>query len=614
MKMTERIIILGISAYYHDSAAAIVVDGDIVAAAQEERFTRIKADNRFPHHAIGYCLEEANVTLDDVTHIIFYEDSIVKFERILTMAHLTSPKSIVNFLAAMPKWLTKNLWMESVIQKELGCKKRILSCPHHVSHAASAFYPSPFKNAAILTIDGVGEWSTTTYGIGNENEVKMLAESRYPNSLGLLYSAFTYYTGFKINSGEYKLMGLAPYGTPKYARLIKEKLIHINEDGTIILNQKYFKYTYALETINQNFEALFGKKARKPESPITQHEMDIAASIQQVTNEIVLKMAKHVRKETGEKNLVLAGGVALNVVTMGEVRRNSDFDNIWIQPAGGDAGGALGAALYAYYMLLGKERVVLPEDSMKGSFLGPEIKVESVQDDEMLNRLGGCWDVHEEDELSDKIAELLSQNYVVGIARGKMEWGPRALGARSIIGSAQDKEMQSRLNLKIKFRESFRPFAPMVLKEDASIYFDMHGESPYMLLTEYVNEDRRYTYNRDGKDLMEIINQQRSDIPAVTHLDYSARVQTVDKTRNEFMYKVISQYKKRTGCSVIVNTSFNVRGEPIVNTVEDAYRCFMATEMDFLVVGNRLFDKTKQKNQAYNEKERELWLRRFELD
>lgn len=610
----NAVVILGISAYYHDSAAAILVDGDIVAAASEERFTRRKADASFPHHAIGFCLETANCTIDDVDYIIFYENPVIKFERLIKTIYLTAPRSLSVFLAAMPKWLTENLWLERVIRKELGTKKDIFFCEHHMSHAASAFYPSPFDSAAILTIDGVGEWSTTTYGIGCGNEIKLLGESRFPNSLGLLYSAFTYYAGFKINSGEYKLMGLAPYGRPRFADIIKKTLLRINEDGTILLNQEYFSYTYSLHTINGKFEKLFGKAARKPEAPITQHEMDVAASIQEVTNEIVLKMARFVKQATGERYLVLAGGVALNVVTMGYIKERSGFDDIWIQPAAGDAGGSLGAAYLVWYQRLKNVRNAVGQDFMKGAFLGPHITPDSPEDDKVLERMGAVWKVLPEEELQNEIAEILAGNQVVGVARDRMEWGPRALGNRSILASARDREMQSKLNLKIKFRESFRPFAPMVIAEDASEYFEMTGESPYMLRTVYVKEQRRLQTGQKGREGIERINEARSDIPAVTHLDYSARVQTVDRKRHPFMYGVLQRYKEKTGCSVVVNTSFNVRGEPIVNTAEDAYRCFMATDMDYVVIGNRLLDKNKQKDRPMDEKERKRWLRRFELD
>lgn len=608
--------ILGISAYYHDSAAALICDGEIIAAAQEERFTRIKADAGFPHNAVAYCLKEAGINIEEADHIIFYEDPSVKFERILLTQHLTAPRSIISYLAAMPKWLTKNLWLESEICKELGIKKKIEICDHHMSHAASAFYPSPFEEAAILTIDGVGEWSTSVLGKGEGKTISLTHEMRFPNSLGLLYSAFTYYAGFKINSGEYKLMGLAPYGVPRFADLIKKHIVKIFADGSIIINQKYFSYTHGLRTINRSFEALFGRPARAPESQITRHDMDIAASIQAVTNEIILRLAKRAKAETGSGNLVLAGGVALNVVSMGHLTRCAGFDNVWVQPASGDAGGALGAALWFWHMKLLKERIPNPDDSLKGAFLGPEIQPESPADDEILLKMGGVWEKIDERKLTERIAVLLSENNVVGIARGRMEWGPRALGSRSILGSSQDVIMQSHINLKIKFRESFRPFAPMVLAEDAAAYFDMdQPESPYMLFTYYVKAHRRLKSKpQTGDDMLVTINEPRSDIPAITHLDYSARVQTVDPKRHPFIYRVINAFKEITGCSVIVNTSFNVRGEPIVNTAEDAYRCFMATDMDYVVIGNRLFDKKQQKNRALNDEDRAAWLRRFELD
>lgn len=607
--------LLGISAYYHDSAAALIVDGEIIAAASEERFTRIKGDNSFPHNAVGFCLDEGKIELKDVDYIIYYEDQMLKFDRIMVMSYLTSPKGITSFLAAMPKWLTQNLWLPRVIAKELHTDKNIILCKHHLSHAASAFYPSPYEDAAILTIDGVGEWSTTTIGVGERNNIKLLKEVRYPNSLGLLYSAFTYYCGFRINFGEYKLMGLAPYGKPIYSELIKKELVHINEDGSIILNQKYFDYTYGLKTINSRFESLFGGKARKPETQITQHEMDIAASIQEVTNEIVLKLAKYAKKLTGKEYLVLAGGVALNVVSMGHIEHNAGYKGIWIQPASGDAGGALGGALYHWYNTLGNKRIINPDDSMKGSFLGTNIMPNDEEDTKILEKLGAKYKIYESDEeLQSQVAKLMAADNIIGVARGRMEWGPRALGSRSILASANSPDMQSRLNLKIKFRESFRPFAPMVLAEDAEEYFEIKSESPYMLRTEYVNEDRRMAFDMNKNNMIDIINQPRSDIPAITHLDYSARVQTVDKKRNPFIYGLLQHYKRITGYSVIVNTSFNVRGEPIVNTVEDAYRCFMATDMDYLVLGNRLLAKAEQDNQAMTEEDRQRWLRRFDLD
>lgn len=606
--------ILGISAYYHDSAAAIIEDGVIRAAAQEERFTRIKGDSSFPHNAISYCLDYCNISKNEIDYIVFYEDTKVKFERILTSYHVTIPKSWASFIANMPFWVTDKLWIESEINKEMGIKKKIICGDHHMSHAASAFYPSPFESAAILTVDGVGEWSTTAYGIGKGNKIELKKHIRFPNSVGLLYSAFTYYTGFKINSGEYKLMGLAPYGKPKYVDTIKNELVKIKEDGSIVLNQKYFNYLTGLTMTNENFNKLFNKKPRKPEAEITEFEMDIAASIQQVLNEIILKMANHLYKETKEKNLVMAGGVALNCVANGNLLENGPFKNIWVQPAAGDAGGALGAALWLWHNVLDNQRIIDKNDSMQAAFLGPEIKDNSEQDDETLNKMGAVWETYDEKKLSKLISEKISDGKVVAVARGRMEWGPRALGNRSILGDARSEKMQSHMNLKIKFRESFRPFAPMVLVEDAKSYFDIKQESPYMLFVSKVKDNLWIKEQNNGLLGIDLINQKRSQIPAVTHIDYSARVQTVDKIRNPFMHDVISKFKKKTGCSVIINTSFNVRGEPIVNTAEDAYRCFMATDIDCLVIGNRFFDKNIQKNKPMTNKERKKWLRRFELD
>ncbi len=592
----KKVTILGISAYYHDSAAAIICDGRIIAAAQEERFTRIKGDASFPHYAIDFCLSEGKISIEDVDYIVFYENPLAKFDRLLISQHITAPKSITSFLAAMPKWLTQNLWLEKAIVKELGLKNAtVLFCDHHVSHAASAFYPSPFKEAAVLTVDGVGEWSTTTYGICKDNKVELLEHMTFPNSLGLLYSAFTFYTGFKINSGEYKMMGLAPYGNPIYVDTIKKHCIRIQDDGSFIVNQRYFNYTFGLKTINRRFEALFGQKARKAESAITQFDMDIAASIQAVTSEILLKLAIHVRKTTGMRNLVLAGGVALNVVSMADIRERAGFEQIWVQPASGDAGGALGAALHIWHSFLGKSRAANPADSMEGSFLGLEILPKQKADDVQLKALGGVWTVLEEQELARQIGKLIAQEKIVGIARGAAEWGPRALGNRSILGNAQSTHTQYRMNMKIKFRESFRPFAPIVLREDAHLYFEMRVDSPYMLMTFPVLKDKRLAFDREGKDIMELVKEVRSDIPAVTHVDYSARVQTIDTKRHPFICQILSVLKEETGCSVAVNTSFNVRGEPIVNSAQDAYQCFMATDMDYVVIGNRLFDKTKQR-------------------
>jgi carbamoyltransferase len=608
--------ILGISAYYHDAAAAIVRDGEIIAAAQEERFTRIKGDASFPHHAIAYCLDAAGVTEEDVDHIVFYENPLVKFERLTTIYHLTAPKSLKSFLTAFPKWLTSHVWLESEIQRELGTRKRITLGDHHLSHAASAFFPSPYEEAAILTIDGVGEWSTATFGVGRGNRIELFKEIRFPNSVGLLYSAFTYFTGFKINSGEYKLMGLAPYGRPIYADLIRREIVRIQDDGAIQLNQKYFDYLGGLKMTNDAFAALFGGPPRQPESPITQREMDIAASIQAVLNDITLRMAAHVRRETGMRHLVMAGGVALNVVATGLVARSGLFDELWIQPAAGDAGSALGAALWLWHMVLGHGRQAKSPDGMRGSFLGPDIPADSAEDDAALRAEGAVWSTYGDEELQRLIAALIAEGKVVALARGRMEWGPRALGARSILGDARSPKMQSHMNLRIKFRESFRPFAPMVLQEDAAAYFDICQDSPYMLLAFPVHDHRRIEPTEAQKQLwgIELLKVPRSDIPAVTHVDYSARVQTVDAVRNPFMHGSLSQFKALTGTSVVINTSFNVRGEPIVCTAAQAYRCFMATDIDVLVVGNRLLRREDQTATPFDEQRRQKWLANFELD
>ena len=608
--------ILGISAYYHDSAAAILRDGEIAAAAQEERFTRIKGDSAFPHHAVNFCLAQAGVTENQVDHIVFYENPLVKFERLTTIYHLTAPKSLRSFLRSFPKWLTTNLWLENEIQSELGTKKRITFGDHHLSHAASAFFPSPFADAAILTIDGVGEWSTATFGVGCGNSIELFKEIRFPNSVGLLYSAFTYFTGFKINSGEYKLMGLAPYGKPVYADTITQKIVRIQDDGAIQLNQRYFDYLGGLTMTNDAFAALFGGPPRRPESPITQREMDIAASIQEVLNRIVLRMAEFVRHQTGMRYLVMAGGVALNVVSTGLLSRTGLFDEIWIQPAAGDAGSALGAALWMWHMALGHPRTPARPDGMLGSFLGPDIAPASPKDDQVLRSLNAVWHAQSDADLQQRVAELIAQGKVVAVARGRMEWGPRALGARSILGDARSPKMQSHMNVKIKFRESFRPFAPMVLAEDATQYFDIRQESPYMLLAYPVVERRRIQPTEEQNRLwgIELLKVPRSDVPAITHVDYSARVQTVDDVRNPFMHGVISAFKKLTGSGVIINTSFNVRGEPIVCTARDAFRCFMATEIDALVVGNRVLLREEQHASALDDKQRDQWLAKFELD
>lgn len=608
--------VLGISAFYHDSAAALLRDGEIIAAAQEERFSRVKGDASFPRRAISYCLEEAGLHEDDIDHVVFYENPLTHFERLVSIYHLSAPFSLRSYLKAMPDWLTRKLWMDRVIRRELGCKAPIHYCDHHVSHAAAAYYPSPYDEACILTVDGVGEWATATIGRGRHGKIDLLKQQRFPNSLGLLYSAFTYFTGFRINSGEYKLMGLAPYGTPKYADLIRKHLIHAGDDGSLVLNQGYFNYVGGLRMTNERFAELFDGPPRQPESPVTQREMDIAASIQQVTNDVLYRMARHAREVTELRYLVMAGGVALNVVAVGHLARSGLFDGIWVQPAAGDAGSALGAALWFQHQILGRSREAKPQDGMKGAFLGPDIKPASDRDDAVLLRFGALWDEMDVAQLQERIAELIAAGQVVAIARGRMEWGPRALGARSILGDARSPTMQSHMNHKIKFRESFRPFAPMVLAEDASAYFDLQGESPYMLRACPVRLERQIALTENEQDLwgIDLLKIPRSDIPAVTHVDYSARVQTVDRDRNSFMHGVLKAFRELTGCSVIINTSFNVRGEPIVNNVEDAYRCFMASGIDALVVGNRLLLRERQPNPPSAEHERANWLRRFDLD
>jgi carbamoyltransferase len=606
--------ILGISAYYHDSAAAILVDGRIVGAAQEERFTRIKGDASFPHRAIGWCLNQASLAIEQVDHVVFYEQPLVHFERLMITYLLTAPRGLRSFLYAIPDWLTKKLWLEREIADELGIKRKIQFVDHHRSHAASAFYPSPFEEAAILTVDGVGEWSTATWGVGKGSDIELREELRFPNSLGLLYSAFTYYCGFKINSGEYKLMGLAPYGRPIYTDRIRQKVVQLLDDGSMVLNQKYFGYATGLTSTTADFHELFEGPPRQPESRITQREMDLAASIQVVINESLLRMGRFVHQRTGMNQLVLAGGVALNCVATGALSSQGPFQKIWTQPAAGDAGGALGAALSFWHRELKQPRTVEKPDGMQGAFLGPDIPPKSKGDDVMLRALGAVWEELEDDSLQARIAENIAEGKVVAVARGRMEFGPRALGARSILGDARSKTMQSHMNLKVKFRESFRPFAPMVLAEDADKYFDCCQESPYMLLVYPVNDENRLAVDHGDQSGIDLLKLPRSKIPAVTHVDFSARLQTIDADRNPFIYGVLSQFKRQTDCSVIVNTSFNVRGEPIVNTAEDAYRCFMATEIDCLVVGNRYLERTRQPHPPMNEADRAKWLRRFELD
>lgn len=607
--------ILGLSAYYHDSAAALLVDGEICAAAQEERFTRHKGDSSFPHHAVNFCLEQSGINERDLDYIVYYENPYAKFERLLTTCHLLAPGSLSSYLCALPSWLSSKLWTGRKIADELGVDKPVFFCDHHLSHAASAFFPSPFSEAAILTIDGVGEWSTTTFGQGVSNTIELSRQIRFPNSLGLLYSAFTSYAGFKVNSGEHKLMGLSPYGEPKYADVIEREIVKIKDSGAIALNQNYFDYAGGMTMTSRKFHELFGGPPRQAETPVTQKEMDIAASIQTVLNKAILKMAHYVHGQTGQSCLTLAGGVALNVVANGQLLQDGPFERIWIQPAAGDAGGAPGAALWMWHQVLGNQRKVCSTDSMMGAFLGVEISPAEPADDAILRQLGAVWhDFAGEDELAERIASELCRGRVVAVARGRAEFGPRALGARSILADPRDADMQRRLNMQIKFRESFRPFAPVVLEEEAGEYFQGAKDSPYMLVVFPLAEKHRKQTDESRLSGLDRLKQVRSDIPAVTHVDYSARAQTVDAHRNPFMFSVISKFKEKTGCPVLVNTSFNVRGEPIVNNVEDAYRCFMATEIDCLVVGNRFIDRLEQTNRPLSQEDRSNWLKRFAPD
>jgi len=603
--------ILGISAFYHDSAACIVQDGVIIAAAQEERFTRKKHDYSFPINAIKFCLDYTNLSSNAINYIAFYDKPFLKFERILETYLTYAPFGIHSFLKAIPLWIKKKLWIKDIIQSELNYSGEIIFSEHHESHAASAFYPSPYKEAAFITMDGVGEWSTTSFGIGKDNTISLLADIRFPDSLGLLYSAFTYYTGFKVNSGEYKVMGLAPYGEPKFKQLIYDHLIDIKPDGSFKMNMKYFDYCAGVRMTNSRFHRLFGGPPRKPESHLSQRDMDLARSVQDVVEEIVLKMAAHVQKETGMKNLCLAGGVALNCVANGKILQSGLFDNIWIQPAAGDAGGAIGAALLTWHQYLNNERNLLGNnDSMKGTYLGPKYENNTIES--FLKTHHYLYQELTDHEIPDMVADLIGKEKVVGWFQGRMEFGPRALGARSIIGDARSASMQKTMNLKIKYRESFRPFAPSVLVEDISDYFEIDRESPYMLLVADIKKDRQIALSDEQNQLtgLEKLNLIRSDIPAVTHIDYSARIQSVNKATNPLYHQMISRFKEKYGCPVIINTSFNVRGEPIVCSPEDAYRCFMRTEMDYLIIGNFLLDKQKQ-TAIKNDKN---WKEEFVLD
>jgi carbamoyltransferase len=609
--------ILGISAYYHDSAACLVRDGEVLAAAQEERFTRRKHDHRYPSHAVEFCLKRAGITPKELTYVAFYDKPLLKFERLLETYIDYAPRGLRSFLMAMPLWLREKLWIREQVSKESGFEGKVLFTEHHESHAASAFFPSPFESAAVLTMDGVGEWATSSYGYGKGNELHLLKELHFPHSLGLLYSAFTYYTGFKVNSGEYKVMGLAPYGEPKYVKLILDELVDLREDGSLRLNMKYFNFAAGLTMTSPAFDRLFGGPPRAPEGEVTQREMDLARSVQEVTEEAMLRMARHVQRETGEKNLCLAGGVALNCVGNGRILREGPFERVWIQPAAGDAGGSLGAALSVWYQYLGNERRVEEvcrgrADGMRGAYLGPEFAGDEIE--ESLVTLGARYRRVPAGELAETVARLLAEEKVVGWFQGRMEFGPRALGARSILGDPRSPRMQSQMNLKIKFRESFRPFAPSVLRERASDYFELEADSPYMLLVAPVREPlrREMTGEEAGLFGIEKLNVPRSSIPAVTHVDYSARVQTVGREESPAFYELLAAFERLTGCAVLVNTSFNVRGEPIVCTPAQAFACFMRTEMDCLVVGDFLLLKSEQGRNAFSE---DLsWQEEFQLD
>jgi len=609
--------ILGISAFYHDSAAAIIIDGKIIAAAQEERFTRVKHDSSYPYHAVEFVLKFSNLKLSEIDHIIFYEKPFLKFERLLETYIAFAPKGFAQFVKAMPIWLREKLFQKNMLlnllkehDENFKNENKILFSEHHLSHAASAFYPSPFEEAIVLTADGVGEWATTTVAIGKGNNLEIKKEIHFPHSLGLLYSAFTYYIGFKVNSGEYKLMGLAPYGEPIYIDKIVGHLIDVKDDGTFRLNLDYFNYATGLTMTNEKFHNLFGEKPRNPKNQqITQFHMDIASSIQKVIEDIIIKLARSLKQEFGLPNLCLAGGVALNCVANGKIIREKIFDNIWVQPASGDAGGSLGAALALWHIEQNNPRKINSNDSMKGSYLGPAYSQEIIEKE--LGKNGAKFDVLPEEEIINKTAEDLSNGQAIGWFQGRMEFGPRALGSRSILGDARSSEMQKNLNLKVKYRESFRPFAPSILKDDVADWFELNIDSPYMLFVANVNSNKTIDMSEQQKKLFGIdkLNIKRSEIPAVTHVDYSARIQTVYEETNPIYFKLLKKFKEKTNCPVIVNTSFNVRGEPIVNTPTDAFNCFMGTELDKLVIGNCYLDKKKQ-----NPSLKKDYIKEFELD
>jgi len=611
--------ILGLSAFYHDSAAALLVDGEIVAAAQEERFTRVKHDHEFPKNAVNYCLREAGLTADKLDYVVFYEKPLLKFDRLLETYFAYAPSGLKSFMMAMPQWLKSKLHLPKEIRKALGnrYKKRIAFTRHHESHAASAFFPSPFEESAILTMDGVGEWDTATIGRGQGNKLRLLKTLHFPHSLGLLYSAFTYFCGFKVNSGEYKLMGLAPYGEPKYADLILKHLVDLKPDGSFAMDMSYFNYCQGLTMTNSRFADLFGGPPRAPETSITQREMDLAASIQRVTEEVILRMAAHAREITGSRNLCLAGGVALNCVANGKLLRTQLFDDIFITPASGDAGGALGAALFVQHQLLDQPRNPTGKDSLKGSLLGPKFSNEEIR--ATLDALQApCTCYEDEISLLEVVARAMADGKVVGWFHGRMEFGPRALGARSILGDARNEKMQSVMNLRIKYRESFRPFAPCVLAEDVSKYFHLDRESPYMLMVAEVKKELLTPLTDDQKkqmkdpDLRKRVNVTRSTIPAVTHVDMSARIQTVDEERHGRHYRLMKEFKRQTGSSVIINTSFNIRGEPIVCTPEDAYRCLLGTDMDMLVLENCV--RLREQQPPLDEVVHKKYMESFHLD
>ncbi len=608
--------ILGISAFYHDSAACILKNGEIIAAAQEERFTRKKHDPSYPHNSIEFVLKFANLKLSEVDNIVFFEKPFLKFERLLETYVAFAPRGFTSFSKAMPIWVKEKLFQKNLLfnklkqhDNEYKSDKNIFFSDHHLSHAASAFFPSPFNEAIVLTADGVGEWSTTTIAVGKGNKLDIKKELHFPHSLGLLYSAFTYYTGFKVNSGEYKLMGLAPYGSPIYVDKIK-KLIDIKNDGSFRLNQKYFNYSIGLTMTNDKFHKLFGKKPRNPnKEELTQFHMDIASSIQKVTEDIVIKIARSIREEYNIKNLCLAGGVALNCVANGKIIQEKIFENIWIQPAAGDAGGSLGAALALWYLEQGNDRKINLIDDMKGSYLGPEFTQSEIEKE--LKQIGANYEIVGYDDLINHTSDYLIKEKAVGWFQGRMEFGPRALGGRSILGDPRSDKMQKNLNLKVKYRESFRPFAPSILREDLTEWFDLNTDSPYMLFVASINLKKKIEMTNEQNNLFGInkLNIKRSEIPAVTHVDYSARIQTVTKNTNKLYYDLISKFKKKTGCSLIVNTSFNIRGEPIVNTPSDAFNCFMGTDLDYLVIGNCILDKMKQDKNLKKD-----YIKNFELD